>query len=369
MKLKPLYISATRQDSGKTSVICGLIQNLRHIGQNPGYIKPVGQRYVQYEGKNIDEDTVLAIEAFGFKDTPSDMSPVAIPRGFTSQFILNPDVSPLKAQIQNSFDKLRQKHQMLIVEGTGHAGVGSCFGLSNAEVAKMLDAKVVIVTTGGIGRPLDEVAQSLSLFREKKVDVLGVILNKVVPEKMEKIQRFAGKGFELLGTRLLGTIPFDATLSFFTVGQIADELDYDILCGNDTLANRIEHTVVAAMEPQNVLNYLKRNAIIITPGDRIDNILLTLALAESASHREELCSGGLILTGGLKPDSTILSLLLKSSIPVLLTKDDTFLASAKMKDLHFKIKADDKYKIELTRKLVAENIDIDSILGMLDAGE
>jgi len=119
------------------------------------------------------------------------------------------------------------------------------------------------------------------------------------------------------------------------------------------------------MEPQNVLNHLKKNAIIITPGDRIDNILLTLALAESSSHRDELCSGGLILTGGLKPDSTILSLLLKSDIPVLLTKDDTFAASAKMKDLHFKIKSDDKCKIATTDEMVSQHVNIENILDML----
>src|SRR3990172_1209583 len=97
--MKPLYISATGQDSGKTSVICGLIQYLRNLGYNPGYIKPVGQRYVHYDGHSIDEDAVLMHQAFDYKDPPADMSPIAVSKGFTTRFIMNPDVSALERKI------------------------------------------------------------------------------------------------------------------------------------------------------------------------------------------------------------------------------------------------------------------------------
>ena len=363
--MKPLYISATGQDSGKTAVICGLIQYLRNQGYNPGYFKPVGQRYVQYDGHSIDEDAVLTHQAFAFEDRPSDMSPIAVAEGFTAQFILNPDVSTLEQRIMDSFSKLKQKHSTIIIEGTGHAGVGSCFGLSNARVAQMLGANVVIVSSGGIGRPIDEVSMSLALFKQYNVSVIGVILNKIYSHKYEKIRAIVPKGLELIGTKLVGTIPYDSSLSFFSVGQVAEEFDYDVLCGRESLSNKIGHTVIAAMEPQNVLHYIDKNTLIIMPGDRIDNILLTLALSESTDFHDKICSCGLILTGGLKPDSTILSLLLKSTIPVLLTDEDTFTVTAKMKDLHFKIRSDDLDKIVRTYELLRDNVNVDAILAGL----
>ncbi len=365
--MKPLYISATGQDSGKTAVICGLIQHLRKQGHNPGYCKPVGQRYVMYEGHSVDEDAVLTHIAFGFKDRPQDMSPIAVADGFTARFITNPDVSSLEKQITDSYERLKAQHSMVIIEGTGHAGVGSCFGLSNARVAQMLGADVVIVSAGGIGRPIDEISLSLALFKQYNVNVIGVILNKIFPQKYEKIKSIAPKGLEIIGTKLVGTIPYDSDLSYFSIGQVAEEFGYKILCGEKSLSNIIEHTVVAAMEPQNVLKYIDKNTLIITPGDRIDNILLTLALSESIDFHDKLCSDGLILTGGLKPDSTILSLLLKSSIPVLLTDEDTFTVTAKMKDLHFKIRADDRDKIARTYELLKDNVDTDAILQNLSA--
>jgi dethiobiotin synthase len=362
MGMKPLYISATGQDSGKTSVICGLIQHLHNLGHNVGYCKPVGQRYVIYENHNVDEDAVLMIQSFGIKDQPQDMSPIAVAEGFTSRFIMNPDVSPLEKQIMESYERLKQHHSTIIVEGTGHAGVGSCFGLSNARVAQMLDADVIIVASGGIGKPIDEITLSLALFEKYNVNVVGVILNKIFPQKIQKIKSVGASGLKLIGTKLIGTIPFDSELSIFSIGQVAEEFGYQVLSGTQFLNNKIEHTVVAAMEPQNVLKYIEKNTLMITPGDRIDNILLTLALSESTDYHEKLCSGGIILTGGLKPDSTILSLLLKSNIPVLYTNEDTFSVTAKMKDLHFKIRADDKGKIARTYSLLKDNVDMNAFI-------
>jgi BioD-like phosphotransacetylase family protein len=207
---------------------------------------------------------------------------------------------------------------------------------------------------------------SLALFKQYNINVIGVILNKIYPQKYEKIKTIAPKGFQHIGTQLVGTIPYDSSLSFFSIGQVAEEFDYDVLCGRHLLSNKIGHSVVAAMEPQNVLHYIEKNTLIITPGDRIDNILLTLVLSESSDFHDKVCSGGLILTGGLKPDSTILSLLLKSKIPVLTTEEDTFTVTAKMKDLHFKIRSDDLDKIARTYELLRNNVNVDTILAGLD---
>ncbi len=359
--MKPLYIGATLRDCGKTSVSLGLMQVLHDRGLNPGYCKPVGQHYVRYQDKNIDEDGVLMHQVFNLTDEPYNLSPIAIERGFTRKFINNPDVKPLEKEILHCHQELLKVHSMVIIEGTGHAGVGSCFGLSNARVAQLLDAKVVIVTSGGIGRPLDEIALSLALFKQFDVEVLGVILNKVLMEKYDKIKDTVDKGLKLLGTRLIGAVPYDRSLTTFTVGQLAEEFDYQILCGHDALSNMIDNTVIAAMEPQNVLRYIHDNTLIITPGDRVDNILVSLLILSRGA-----ASGGIILTGGFEPDPMIEPLLKSSQIPVLTSSEDTFKVSARMKDLGFKIRSYDTAKVDRLHKLIDEYVDIDFILNSLN---
>jgi BioD-like phosphotransacetylase family protein len=358
--MKPIYIGATLKDCGKTSVTLGLMQMLQAQGLNPGYCKPVGQHYVRYHEKNIDEDGVLIHQVFHMDDEPYYLSPIAIERGFTTKFINDPVVEPMEKEIIRCHDELLKKHPMVIVEGTGHAGVGSCFGLSNARVAELLGAKVVIVTSGGIGRPIDEIAMSLALFEDHDVEVLGVILNKILPEKYDRIKNTVDKGLKLLGTRLIGAIPYDRSLTTFTVGQVAEEFKYQILCGADALSNVIESTAIAAMEPQNVLRYIHTNTLVIIPGDRIDNILVSLLVLS-----KDATNGGIILTGGFEPHPMIEPLLKSSQIPVLTSTEDTFKVSARMKDLGFKIRSWDTPKVQKLHELVEQHVDTQLILNAL----
>src|SRR5690606_3798376 len=109
-----------------------------------------------------------------------------------------------------------------LIEGTGHAGVGSVFDLSNARVAKLLNAKAVIVCPGGIGRPIDEIALNKALFDQVGVEVVGAILNKVEEDKMDMIADYAGRGLKRLGVPLLGILPVQPVLARPNLSQIAE---------------------------------------------------------------------------------------------------------------------------------------------------
>ena len=365
--MRPLYIAATLRDCGKTCVTLGLLQCLMERGFHTGYTKPVGQRYVEYCGQNLDEDAVVVYESLGMSiDNPKDLSPIAIERHFTRKFIENPNVKPLEKKILESLGRLQAKYDPVLIEGTGHAGVGSCFGLSNARVAELTNAKVIIIAPGGIGKPIDEINLNLSLFRQKNVDVLGVVLNKILPEKYDKICKFAAKGFENIGTRLLGAIPYNSTLQSYNLGQVVEEFDYEVLNGREHLSNHIDNIVVAAMEPQDALRHMKERSLIITPGDRIDIILLALTLSHLRQYQNRFRSGGIILTGGLMPDKPILELIQSGETPVLWTKQDTYTVSSRMRGLLFKINAADTEKISISRNLVHEYLEIDTILEELN---
>ena len=54
-----VFIAATRQNDGKTTTSLGLLSALQKRYPRIGYIKPVGQRFVEIEEQKIDEDTVL----------------------------------------------------------------------------------------------------------------------------------------------------------------------------------------------------------------------------------------------------------------------------------------------------------------------
>ena len=142
-------------------------------------------------------------QTFGVKTPLEAMSPIAIEPDFTRKYIENANHDFFVKRLQNSFDRAAWEKDFVIIEGSGHAGVGSVFDLSNARVAHLLHSKAILVTRGGVGRAIDEAALNKALFDKEGVDLIGVVLNKVIPEKLEFIQDIVGRGLDRLGIELL----------------------------------------------------------------------------------------------------------------------------------------------------------------------
>ncbi len=358
--LKNIFLSSIHQDAGKTTVSIGLYKALQERKIKTAFMKPVGQQYVNVGELNIDKDSYLIGEVFHCNKKLKDMSPVTIGRGYTEKYIFNPHRDQLKDSIEKAFKSLTKNKKAIIVEGTGHAGVGSVIDFSNADVAALLGSKVIIISEGGIGKSFDEIMLNKALFDLKRVEILGVIVNKVLPEKYDKIKHALGKGLENKGLKLLGVIPVDPILSFPTMEQIKERFGFELLCGDIKSTVRVEHIIVAAMEPHNMINYLKRGTLMLTSGDRVDNILVAVSshLVNESGHQ----ISGIILTGGLMPNAKIIDLLKKSEIPVLITHDDTYSVAGKVEHLICKIQKTDKDKIKEAAALVKKYVDVETIL-------
>ncbi|MFH0762809.1 MAG: AAA family ATPase [Candidatus Omnitrophota bacterium] len=359
--MKKIFIAATKQNDGKTTVSLGLIRNFQEKFKKVGFIKPIGQRYLEEEGLKVDEDSLLIEGVCGIKCGLKDMSPIAVEKGFTERYIARPDKKSISRKIKDSFRRVSKGKRMVIIEGTGHAGVGSVFDHSNAAVAKLLGSKVIIISSGGIGRPIDEIILNKALFEREGVKVLGVIVNKVLPEKFEKINRLVRKGLARKGIDVLGVLPFNPMLSRPTIEQILEETDFELLCGKDYLERPVSQVIVGAMEPHDAIKYIVDDSLMITPGDREDMILTALGCFREADEKR-LKVSGIILTGGIKPDASIMSLLSKAQVPILLSKSDTYDVATNIYKLTVKIRTRDTEKIDAVIKLIKNNVDFNRIM-------
>src|SRR5436305_4274673 len=208
-----VFIAATRQNDGKTTTSLGLMAALQKVHPRIGYIKPVGQRFVEIAEQKIDEDTVLMDQVYKLNCPLVDMSPIAVEPDFTRKYLQSSNYDALVRKIQKAFDRVAWEKDFVLCEGSGHAGVGSVFDLSNAQVDKILGAKVIIVTQGGIGKPIDEVSLNQALFEKEGVEIIGVIINKVIGAKVDYVTDFARRGLKRKGLELRGVIPHQQTLS------------------------------------------------------------------------------------------------------------------------------------------------------------
>ncbi|MFN0066501.1 MAG: phosphotransacetylase family protein [Limisphaerales bacterium] len=350
-----VFVAATRMNDGKTTTCLGLLSALQRVFPRLGYIKPVGQRFVEVEEQKIDEDTVLMNQVYDLKAPLVDMSPIAVEPDFTRRYLQASNHEALVRKIQKAFDRVAWETDFVLAEGSGHAGVGSVFDLSNAAVARVLGCKAVIVTQGGIGRPIDEVCLNRALFEDEGVEVIGVILNKVLFDKVDYVTDFARRGFKRKGLELLGVIPHQPVLSSPTLAAIHEELDAELLNTPSDMHGVVSSVVVAAMSVHNALRRFAEGALLILPGDREDILLAAAAACGKPDHPG---LAGIILTDAMRPPESVLRLIREMRFPVLLAEPETYVVASRVHDLIVKTRPTDVQKIRLIRDIIARHVDV-----------
>jgi BioD-like phosphotransacetylase family protein len=358
---KRIFIAATRMNDGKTTTSLALFAALRSFTPKVGFIKPVGQRFVEVEGHQIDEDSVLLDKIFDVKVPISAMSPIAIHSTFTREFLDDPSKNHAAVvdKMCRAFDRAAFEKDYIVIEGTGHAGVGSVFNLSNADVAKRLKAKVIIVARGGIGRPIDEIALNKALFAQAGVEVIGAIINKVEADKLAMIEKYGQIALKRMGIPLLGCIPVEKKLTVPKLNQVVDEVNGRWLNGREHGATeRVDQVLIGAMAAKGLVDLLERGSLIITPGDRED-ILLGAIAAESIAGEKVV--SGIILTRNVLPHPKLMEMIAKTSIPVIICQDDSYAVASKINQMTVKTQPSDTDKIPIIKNLISKNIDLDLI--------
>lgn len=360
-----LYVAATQQNDGKTVVSLGLMHAISKRVRSIAYMKPVGQQYNIINGNKIDKDAVLMHTAYDLKDNLPDMSPIAVPHRFVQDYLLDGEATKLEERVVSAYQRLSANKDFVLIEGTGHAGVGSVFDMSNAHVAKMLNAPIVLVTIGGIGRPIDELVLNKNLFDTADVSLKGAILNKVRIEKLEKVKKFARLGLERKGIELLGVTPFDPVLWSPTFQEVVKDIKADVLCGDRYLTNIITKIIVGAALPHTAVEYFAENTLLITPGDREDLILAALARMSSSDKGSAFHLSGIILTCGIEPPDTILRMVHYAEVPTALVSEDTFNTASRITKSVFKIWPGDSQKIKEAARMIETYVNVDKLCEMI----
>lgn len=160
-KSRPIYVSATREHVGKTTTCLALMSGLKKRFPNSvGFMKPVGQKQVTVHSNiiggdlRVDKDVALIKEHFEMHRCDyRHMSPVLIPQGYTKDYIDGKIAHEQQLEsIKEAYTSISGRNEVVLCEGTGHCAVGSIVGACNAQVASLLDAKMLLVANGGLGR-------------------------------------------------------------------------------------------------------------------------------------------------------------------------------------------------------------------------
>ncbi len=364
MKAENLYVAATNQHVGKTTSTLGLVSFLKQSGIDVGYCKPVGQKFLDLGHLKVDKDTLLFADLLGFDIEANIHSPVILGGGATSAFLDDPSKFRYTEDILHAKSELDMRHDYVVYEGTGHPGVGSIVGLSNAEVAKQLNAAVIMVVDGGIGSTIDRLNMSMALFREKHVPIIGVILNKIRIEKLDKIKHYTGMALEKMGLSLLGALPYDPSLGYPIMRTIHEAVKGSVVQNMDRLDNKIEEIMAGSLIDASKLKKTK-NILLVVGVDRVMSAVHKIDLLSQVHSLEQTPIAGIVATGSGEIKEEVMEYVETHKIPMIRTSLDTYGSVLKISQIEVKINRQTPWKVQRAIELIRENVQVEKIIDSL----
>lgn len=362
---KAIYIATSESNSGKSIITLGLMSMLIGRTAKVGYFRPIVE---DFEDGKLDNHIETVISYFGLDIRFEDAFAIT-----KSQLIKKKNkgkIGDVLDLIIEKFKHLEERFDFVLVEGTSFSGEGTAIELDmNVLIAKNLGIPAIIVGSG-VDKTLEEFLDSEYLaydsFKNKEVEVLAFIANKIQPENLKLAED--GLRSVLPKEVLVSAIPAISSLDNPTVKEIVEELDAKVLFGKDYINNEVGSFSVGAMQLRNYLLHLKENALVITPGDRADIILGALQANESVNYPTV---SGIVLTGNILPEDSILKLIegLDSVVPIISVDGGTYRITNKIGSIKSKIYAENKHKIETSISTFEKYVDLDDLSNKLSAFE
>jgi len=347
-----ILITSMDEGTGKTAITLALAK-LAADEADVGYMKPKGTRLQSSVGKTLDEDPMLARELLGLDAEMHELEPVVYSPTFIEQALRGrEDPEALRDRIVDAFAGLSEDRDLMMVEGADSVDTGGIVDLTDAEVAELLEAKTLLVSSYEQPGDVDDVLAAAETLGD---DLIGVLFNKVPDQAYDSLEEDAAPYLDGKGIDVLGILPREQELAGVTVGDLADELGAEVLT-ETSMDSYIERFQVGAMGSEEALRYFRRtkDAAVITGGDRAD---IQTAALEAPGIR------ALILSGGHRPSGAVLGKAEEKGVPVLLVQSDTLTAVERAEDVVRGGRTRDEKTVELMTKLLHEHADTDAIVG------
>jgi BioD-like phosphotransacetylase family protein len=361
--VKNLYLSSTRHNEGKTLVGLGLAALLAKKVRGVGFMKPIGLASVEFAGDRIDHDVALLKEACRIPAFVKDMGPVTVD-GFPAAWAQPAGREEVVEKIKAAYEKVTANKTLVLIEGAGNAASFAAFGLSGAFIAKTLDARVVLIASGGVGQPMDEVILNRSYFERSGVDVAGVILNKAYPGERDRTEKWMRKVLDHMKLPLLGVIPYDHDLSRATLSGLHERFKGKALNHEAGFSAPLGKVVLGAMSAGTALAELSGLTTLLCPVDRED-ILCAALSAMFLSGRKDFTLASLVIAGQAKLSETAMRMIKRTTIPTLQVDVDPYTVVSEIHAGDFKILPGDEDRIAKAIETVRQNVDLERLLDAL----
>ncbi len=354
---KSLYIASLEPNSGKLVVTLGTMEVLSRQVERLGFFRVITPG-------SAEEDNHIRLLASRYKLCMTADEMVGVTHEQAKTWIAAGEEKRLLSEIVSRFKAAEEKCDFLLCEGPDITHLSESFDYDiSLRIARELGCQTIYVSSGyraSVPELLENIKVAEKSFRQLQMELPAVLVNRVDPDILVAAEEELQKTF---GSEVvINLLPEVENLSNATMGEIVDGLQAEWFSGpEDNLQRTVADFKVAAMGPANFLDHLEKDDLIITPGDRPDIIVTTLAAIASKNYPSPV---GILLTGDITPDSSIgklLSGLDEISIPIYRVAADTYRTAMKASAVRGVLRPENERKIAKALGMFERSVDVSSL--------
>ena len=351
---KTLLIGSCEPFSGKSALVLGIARQLMASNKQIRFGKPLATSFEsELSSLNlskiiIDDDVRFVGETLGLSENqliPSLhllSSGTANKRLFESKLDAGDGLKDLVEKLKEPFNGLN------ILEGAGSLHEGLLYGLSLGQLARVLEAGVVLVHLWQDSRSVETL---LAAKDQLGNNLIGVVLNAVTPKEVDEINLKVVPYLEKLGIVVFGVMPRSPLLRSVTVGELVRRLEARVMCCEERLELLVETLSIGAMNVNSAMEFFRkrRNMAVVTGADRTD---IQLAALEASTQ----C---LILTGAGEPLPQLINRAEELEVPLLKVEHDTLSTVEVIEQAFGHVRLHETVKATYAFRLVEEYCSLD----------
>lgn len=349
---KFLLVGSPEAYSGKSAMILGMVHQLQEKGLDIAYGKPIGTCLSESDADALDEDVRFIAQTLNLPANRLHPTLLSLDETTIARRLSREDTTDYQQVLRNYLQA--QTGDLVLLEGPGTLEEGKLFDLSLVQVAQAVDASVVLVSRFQSGLVVDALLSAKERLGDR---LIGVLINDVPSDQLERVNAKIQPFLESRGITVLGILPRNNLLRSVSVGELVYRLNAEVICRPDRMDLMVESLKIGAMNVNSALKYFRKahNMAVVTGGDRTD---IQLAALETSTQ----C---LILTGHLPPSPTIVSRAEDLEIPILSVDLDT-LTTVEIIDRAFgQVRLHETVKVQAVHHMMEKYLDVDQLLQKL----
>ena len=352
-----LYIASLEPHSGKLVVTLGIMEMLSCRINRLGFFRAISPVAAEK-----DSHIKLISSRFNVSLEPEQM--VGVTYDQARSWIAAGEERHLFREIVRKFKAAEETCDFLLCEGPDitHLSDAFEFGIS-IRIARELGTPALYVSSA-LGLSLTKLLENLKVaektFKQLQCPLLVILVNRVTPALMDEAATMVK---EQCSTDIpIDLMPEIERLNRPTMEEIIEELQADWFGGPRAgLKRDVLDFKVAAMSPANFLDYIEKDDLIITPGDRPDIIFTTLAAITSKNYPSP---AGILLSGNLTPADSVVHVLEgidDMPIPIYRVPSDTYRTVMRATAVTGKLRPDNEHKVARALGLFESSVDIPAL--------